>query len=176
MKKVFNFFVSAAIGLSTVVFSSCEAKEDPAKPVEVNMAKTATINGRLLCNVDRTLAEQRLTAPPTTSVDLGASIEYHFIRSGLLGTYVIDNITYNPTTGDFTIVVPVGNDGGTVNIWLSPFTGTQRQFGIGGSVERAGSWSASISNQFVRPGQTIIIPTIELTFNESTAVGDTPRF
>jgi len=174
MKKFLYFFCATAMVLS-LGLSSC-VKEDPARPLEVDLSKTATVQGRILFNTDLTLTEPVLTAPSAANVTITARINYSSIVNGGSGVHIIQNITYNASTGDFTIQVPVSEWGGTVTISINDFTGTQRQqdFSVTptSTIVRNGRWSGTISSPFVAAGETVILPTTVLGFTRLDGVGD----
>ena len=128
MKKVVNLFVAAAMGLP-LVFSSC-AKEDPAKPLEVNWNRTAVLKGTLLINADITKdrADQKLSAPSITRDAFFVSIPYSSLNSEAEGDYILpkDKIEYK-TNGEFTITAPVGVSATKVTVRVSDFSGTLKK-------------------------------------------------
>jgi hypothetical protein len=161
MKSVSSLFVMAVVALSLGV-SGC-AKEDPAKPLEVDWNRTGTVKGTILINPDITKAadEQKYSAPAITSSNFVVSIPYADLNAGAGGTYIIkDKLTYNSSTGEFTVTVPVGVGGARVTIKMSDFEGTLKKE-VGGTDKTVDViWKAStksVTNKEVAPGAVVYL-------------------
>ena len=146
MKKYFFSFVSCAAIFAaalTVSLSGCSF-EDPAEPLEVDMTRTATIEGTLLWNNNTSTIPPNpaqspsttnparvptYTAPPAASINIVATIPYSALNPSASGIYTVpqSDITYSATDGKFTVKVPVGIDQSfnVVTINVSSFIGTR---------------------------------------------------
>ena len=170
MKSVSKFYAMAAVALS-LGLSNC-AKEDPAKPLEIDQTRTATIKGVVLINADITKApaDQKYSAAPIKATDFVVTIPYDAFNSGASGTYFLpkDKINYNASTGEFTITVPVGGNGTTdVSIVISDFLGTLKKNVSGTDKTVDVIWLASKNIHkrapSVSPGQVVYVDDIKLT-------------
>lgn len=116
MKKLLYIaFAAAVVG---VTFSAC--KKDPAEPLNINHGQNATIQGKVLVVTDRTSNPVRWSALPVTVV---AEIDNSDItRPDATGVYR-KTATYNPSTGEYSVTVPVSQQGSAVTILVQEFTG-----------------------------------------------------
>ena len=165
MKRVCIFFAVATVAIA-LSLTGC-SKEDPAKPLEVDLNRTARVEGNILYNTDITISPQKWSAP--SSLTIIASVPYSDLNAGAKGTYYIPStkITYN--SGKYSIEATVGLSGATVTIKVCSFTGEQRQ--ASGNV--SGIWSlANEISQPVLPGQTAIVSYKQLTFTADKKSGD----
>ncbi|MDR1667206.1 MAG: hypothetical protein LBS03_05900 [Bacteroidales bacterium] len=108
MKKV-SFYAVTAIAV-VMGFSSC-SNDDPAEPLNVNWNQTATVHGKVLIQDN---FEPSGTPKWTTSsaVKFVATVPYSQLAPGASGTYTVpsDKITYNATSGEVTVEVPVSKN------------------------------------------------------------------
>ncbi|MDR1865125.1 MAG: hypothetical protein LBR08_06075 [Bacteroidales bacterium] len=106
----------------SMLLSGC-AKEDPATPLSVDWNRTATVKGRILIKKDFKEAKPTWAAPE--NVKFSASIPYSGLNSNASGKYIIpqDRITYDSSTGDVTVVFPVGITGAALTLKFSDFEG-----------------------------------------------------
>ncbi|RYZ46124.1 MAG: hypothetical protein EOP49_23900 [Sphingobacteriales bacterium] len=100
--------------------ASC-SKEDPAMPLEINAEQTATINGKILINKDENTATPKWAAP--ANVQIIATVPYSELNSSASGTYAIKTVSYNATTGEFSIVAPVSANGSVITVKFADFKG-----------------------------------------------------
>ena len=175
MKSVCNLFMMAVFALS-LGLSGC-VKEDPAKPLEVDWSRTATIKGTLLVEGDIFSAVPKWSAPvPYRGLTdfrevFIVSIDYNYLVSRSEGRYYLpkEKISYSLITGEFTIEVPVGVAPTQVLIRLSDFYGIQKKLIPGSTpakdVDVDVIWRASSrgwSSKWVVAGQTSYFETWKL--------------
>lgn len=120
MKKV-SILASIALGGLLIGFTSCK-KEDPAVALEINEEQSATINGKILINTNESDTLPKWSAAP--NVQIIATVPFYQLNSNASGTYNINNIAYNPLTGEFAIKAPVGANGTQVNVKFADFKTT----------------------------------------------------
>ena len=126
MKRVYSFFVTAAICLSLGV-NGC-TDEDPAKPLDIDMQRTATIQGVLLHNADEEQSPQKWSVLPRSfTVDnFFVTVDYEDLTDDFrTGTYILPKsmISYNNSNGTYHITVPVGKNSTYVEINITSFEG-----------------------------------------------------
>jgi len=145
----------AALTLAFIM-NGC-TKEDPSKPLDVDMKSTeklATVKGTILYVTDIYKAYEennklpvpspapptvnyKYEAPPKDKIVITATIKYEDIIDKLTGTanandpFVISNWDYDPNTGEFTIKeIPVGMHkaaGAKLTISVAEFQGTFKE-------------------------------------------------
>jgi len=153
MKKVFSFFALTAIGLSLGV-SSC-SNEDPAKPLDINLKRTATIKGALLYVSDETEAAPGVwSAPNVNEDDFYVTVNYSELtgNNNAKGVYVLpkDKIKYAKKDGTFTITVPVGISDTWVNVKINSFEGEVK---IGSNDYFSAIWDSKVGVACVAPSE-----------------------
>lgn len=164
----------AAIVLS-LGLSGC-AKEDPANALDVDMNRTATINGTILVNADITKApaDQKYSAPAITNESFIVTVPYSALNSGAAGTYVLpkDKITYS--SGKYVITVPVGVSNTQVTIKISDFTGSLKKTVSGADKTVDVIWKASAkqASKTVVAGETAYMSDILLDGNSTSDYQD----
>jgi len=125
MKRVFSFFTVTALVL-LVSLNGC-VQEDPAKPMEIDWSRTATLKGVVMVNSDVTKvsSDQVWRAADITSDNFIVTINYPDLANGATGVYTVpkENIVYTKSDG-YTIVAPVGLYGTTIRIKVTDFNGT----------------------------------------------------
>lgn len=121
-KRRFTLFVmlAAIIALS---FNACK-QEDPAKPLEVNLDKKATIKGTVAVNIFTTYDYATYEPITRSAFSLTASIanaDLNLLADGNTGTWskVFRNEYYNESTSQYEIDVPVGEYPTKVDLVLS---------------------------------------------------------
>ena len=132
-------------------------EEDPAKSLELNWNNTATLKGKIFM-IDSQIDYEELHAY-TTKGSLKdyfiVKLNYNDLVSGINGEYLLkaDKISYNQSTCEFIIEVPVGVSGSNVSIAMNDFKG-KLQFSDGSWVNVL--WKASMFSWFpwVEPGKT----------------------
>lgn len=127
-RKIFSTLALAALATS-VLFTSCK-KEDPATPVTTPnvMAKTAKIVGYVLMQDDLTATKPTYSSPKNADFKMIVTVPYSDLISGdvsgkVWSTTSVDE--YIPSTGKFTVTVPVGFGETNVSLTLNDFTGTR---------------------------------------------------
>lgn len=120
MKKV-SILASIALSGLLIGFTSCK-KEDPAVALEVNQEQAATIQGKILINTNESDTLPKWSAAP--NVQIVATVPYYQLNSNASGTYIIKDVVYNPTTGEFSIKAPVGANGSSVDVKFNDFKTT----------------------------------------------------
>ena len=175
MKKVNLIFASAVFAL-TVGLSGC-AKEDPAKPLEINKNQTATFTGKVLYINNTALTPQTWAAPALTSSDFMVTIDYKELNPLASGTYVVGNENVKYSNGVFTFDAPVALAGTTVTVVISNKGGTRTYKDNSDIVEKNGIWEFSNKSYSAKayPGQTVDLGTNTFTsgnFSESISAGD----
>ncbi len=177
MKKV-SIFALIALGGLSLGMSSC-SKEDPAMPLEINAAQTATINGKILINTDEDTVAPKWAAPG--NVQVIATVPYAELNSSASGTYTIKDVTFNAATGEFSIVAPVSANGSAITVKFADFKG---QVIVPAVVDGEATtktinviWNSktAVSNTLV-PGEVYNLPTWELNgagdYTIDSSVGD----
>ena len=149
MKRVFLFFVTAVITLS-LGLTGC-VKEDPAKALEVDLNRTATIDGRVLVFE---LEDEGIWSV-AKSVPMSARVRYtdlnEFAASGTY--YTVDFQT--DAFGEFKVDVPVGANGSTrVEIRLHQFKSKVTP-PVGDDINVI--WGVENKTEWIRPGETRFI-------------------
>lgn len=119
MKKV-SIFALIALGGLSIGMTSC-SKEDPATPLEINAAQTATVKGKILINTDENTATPKWAAPG--NVQIIATVPYADLNSSATGTYMIKDVNFNAMTGEFSIVAPVSANGSVITVKFADFKG-----------------------------------------------------
>ena len=150
-KQLFSILAMAVLALG---LTSC-AKDDPATVVEIDHTRTATVQGKILVNTDETITPARWSAP--SSVNFIATLPYSSLHSGASGTYVIpqENISYNSSTGEFTITAPVGYNGSAVTVKFEDFKGEVRKNVGGNQTNVKVIWKTKTASAVtVHPGET----------------------
>jgi len=126
MKRVFSFFLVIAIFLSLGV-NSC-TNEDPAKPLDVNLKRTATIKVVLLIDNDETDMITKWTTPKDLRDYFYVTVDYSdLIDCEDCGKYVLPNDRITYSNGTYSFEAPVGINPTTVNIRISAFEGEVKQ-------------------------------------------------
>ena len=122
MKRVYIFLVTAMVSLSFGL-TGC-AEEDPAKPLDVDWSRTATVKGQILIQDG-----QELRYPDLTNEDFIVGIPYSCFKSGVGGMFTIpaDKIIYQH--GEFIITVPAGTGQTLVVILFSDITEWLESYG-----------------------------------------------
>jgi len=175
MKKV---SILSAIVLSSLVIgvTSCK-KEDPAKALKVNLEQTATVNGKILINANESDSLPKWSAPQ--NVQILASVPYNQLNSNAYGNYTINSVNYNPATGEFTVVAPVGVNGSSIDIKIVDFKGTviTPVWVDTAYVNKTINvlWNGTSGNTpYLVPGEVYTLPTFELDGDYSVlpSVGD----
>ena len=123
MKKVNLIFASAAFALS-VGLSGC-AKEDPAKPLEINLNKTATIKGTVLYVENHSVTEPTYKAAPISGSDIKIKIPYSDLNSLYMGYdyYIVESKNISCSNGEFTATIPATDSGVEFEIEFGDFEG-----------------------------------------------------
>lgn len=153
MKK--QLFSILAVTTALVLGLTSCAKEDTASNLEVDLSRTATIQGKILVNTDETAVNPRWSAPSTVS--LIATVPYSSLNAQASGTYVIpkENISYESSTGIFTIKAPVSVQGTVVTVKFEDFKGEVRQpDGTGTKTVKVIWKSQTRASVTVYPGET----------------------
>ena len=159
MKKVFCFFAAAAIGLP-LMLSSC-AKEDPAKPLEVNLSKTGTFKTTILAVTNTTVTPQTYAAAPITKENIVATVLLRQLNPGLgasnTSTYLVPNsdIDYNASTGVLEIKVPTVDAGVTLTVSIISASGRRMQGSPAAEVVGIWSYGGSAITPTIYPGATV---------------------
>ena len=150
MKKLISF-------LLLLLVYSCNI-EDPAKPLEVNLDRTATISGVALIVQDEHL---QIWAPaPIRRADFFVTVAYNQLVTEANGFYVlpVERISYNATTGVFTITVPAGVVETHVSVTINGFPGHVNRTNPGGDhlppVRQNVQWKMQNEIVKVSPGGT----------------------
>ena len=178
MKKVFRFFVAAAIALP-LALSSC-SKEDPAEPLEVDLTKSGTFKVTLLAVTNTFASPQVYAAAPITKDNIVATVPYNTLNSSASGNYLIPkgNIDYNTSTGVLEVKnVPTVENGITLTVKIIPVLGTRTEPSSTGteSVSVAGIWSYSYSiTENILPGASAQQTFKVVNFAPDKAVGSKP--
>lgn len=122
MKK--NFVMFFAVALTGLALTAC-GNEDPAKPLTYNEFQTATITGKVLVNTDYASpsADQKWSAAPAEITIIAEVSNAEITGSPAQGTYRTE-ASYNATTAEYTVEVPVSNMGSQVKITVKDWTGT----------------------------------------------------
>lgn len=153
MKK--QLFSILAVAAALVMGLSSCSKDDPSTPLNIELEKTATIQGTILYNGDVTkaLADQKWSAPD--AVTIIATLPYANLHTSAAGTYTIpsDKISYNKSTGEFTIIAPVGTSATTVTVKVCAFKGTLKKNVNGDDKTVDGVWSESTATASVKRGE-----------------------
>jgi len=146
MKRVFIFCATAFFTLS-LGLSGC-VQEDPAKPLEVDWNRTATIKGTFL--IADEVSNTTYTTPYSPdfsnfSEAFLVKIPYRYLNSNLTGEYMLpkENIGYSVYDGTFTIKVPVGIKGAKIFVKVSDFEGILYDDTFGVEEDKAVIWKAS---------------------------------
>ena len=170
MKKVFSFFAATAVMLS-VGLSSC-AEEDPAKPLEVDWDKVATVKGTIFYVPDAN--DNKLKA--SSNIKIRATIPYNSIFPGMgfSGNYVIPEgkIDYSSSTGEYSFPVPVEATG-NVTITVEDFTGIRKNTS---NVDEAVIWSLPYPFYFsasITSGKITIVDYKVLEWSLAKKIDDT---
>ena len=148
MITVFKFFAPAMLALA-LILGGC-AKEDPAKPLEVDWNRTAVVTGWFSVNADITKDrdQQKFSAPSVDNMSVGdlfvVTLPYSSLNSGASGTYVLpkNKIVYNDY-GQFTITVPVGVSGSDITVKMLDFEGALKKEVDGSAKTLTVIWKAS---------------------------------
>ena len=122
MKKL--FFAALAVAMMSLSLISCD-KDDPAEGLNVNTGKTAQFKGKVLINIDETASEQKWSAP--FDLKISARVLYSELGFSFDGAnskyYVIPANSISYSSGEYTIVSPVGLKGSKIEIAIDNFTG-----------------------------------------------------
>lgn len=141
-KRKFTIVLLLA-ALFALSFNSCK-QEDPAKPLEVNMEKYATIKGPVLVYMDETVDAPSFSSIPLNHFSLTTSIansDLNLLAVGNTGNWTEifrGNEHYDTVSGMFTIRVPVGEGPTKVDLTLSDVhVGNYRYFDWDGNIRTA---------------------------------------
>ncbi len=176
MKKASILALVALGGLAASV-SSCK-KEDPAKALEVNLSQTATVNGKILVNADESDSIPKWSAP--TNLSVIATVPFNQLNpASAHGVYNVTNVNYDATSGEFTVVAPVGANGTDINIAINDFAGQVRIPKMVDTVMTSEVinvlWNGTtLHASNVLPGESRTLPTIELNgaYIRNASVGE----
>jgi len=133
-------------------------QEDPAKPLEIDLDRVATLTGKMLIQFGNSTQAPHIMS----NTDFIVSVPNSSFKYNATGHYVLpkDKIIYVKENGEFTIFVPVGYGATSVIIDFSDFSEA-----INGTAEVI--WKASNSiyrqTQQITSGQTINLGTIIIT-------------
>jgi hypothetical protein len=122
MKQFFTRSLAVAIVALGVTFSACK-KDDPAEPLTYDFSRTATVQGKVLVIADETTDEIVWAAYPATVV---AEVSNSELVDGAQGGTYRTKATYNAATGEYSVKVPVGEEGSNVRIIVQDFSGKVR--------------------------------------------------
>jgi hypothetical protein len=119
MKK--NLLILAA-AFGCVAWTAC-SNEDPAEPLTHNAYQTATIQGKVLLNSDETLTDPKWSAPANLTVVAEVSNASITGQYAAQGDYRVEAVC-NPSSGEYSVEVPVSNTGSQVRIIVNNFPGS----------------------------------------------------
>ena len=175
MKSACNLIMMAVFVLS-LGLSGC-VEEDPAKPLEVDWSRTATLKGKILINEDISTGKpQRWTSPNITNQYFVVTMDYSELITTATGVYFLPNekIDYNRNTGVFIITVPVGIYPMDISVHMTNFDGQLIKDRVGVSDETETFniiWQASKLNgkaEGVRVGDNFSFGTWTLDGNNAS--------
>lgn len=123
MKKVFNFIAVAVVALSFGL-SGC-SNEDPASPLDVDMNRTATIQGTILINTDEFADADKQTWSSPKEISVIATVDYDQLNPlAASGSYTVPTSAITYSKGNFSFKIPVGVGATDIKVKVQQFTGT----------------------------------------------------
>jgi hypothetical protein len=186
-KRIFS--VLAVVAVAALAFTSC-GKDDPAEPVQPNYGYEATFTGKILIKTNESILS---TDPKVWSAPASLNIVARVLNSdlGFTGTgvptyYTIpaNKISYNGSTGEYTVKAPVNPLGTatTIQVSVANFPGkvtkTKTIDANDVDVEVDVIWKsiAYFSTPTGTPGATVYVPARQLSgaayYDEVVNVGD----